>query len=230
MSKKNNRDYLFLIWKSEKERTQLIVGELSRNGHYEFKYSEHINEALKEGFKPLVEFPDLSKTYTSELLFPTFASRLPDEKRRDMSQILDKYGLKEFNSYELLKQSGARLPIDSYEFIDPILDPNQTFERTFYLAGVRHYLLCGGLDCTTSINIDVEEEVFLKNEPTNKKDCYAVQVYNKDQILIGHVPRYYSEVIFKVLEKKERKVHCHTKFINKNHDCSVCIKLFLKVE
>jgi hypothetical protein len=30
--------------------------------------------------------------------------------------------LKEFDEYKLLKRSGARLPIDSLEFIEPILE------------------------------------------------------------------------------------------------------------
>jgi hypothetical protein len=131
MSNKDGRDYLFLIWKSEKTRKQYIVGVLSRNGRYEFKYYDDIKEAQNEGFKPLVEFPDLNKLYTSESLFSTFASRLPDKRRRDIDKILNKYGLTEFNQYELLKKSGARLPIDSYEFINPIFDYDIPFERTF---------------------------------------------------------------------------------------------------
>ena len=45
------------------------------------------------------------------MLFPVFASCLPDRKRKDIDKILQKYGLKEFDEYELLKKSGARLPI-----------------------------------------------------------------------------------------------------------------------
>ena len=47
----------------------------------------------------------------------------------------------------LLKRSGARLPIDSLEFIDPILDINEDMTRIFFMAGVRHYLNCNGDNC-----------------------------------------------------------------------------------
>jgi HipA-like protein len=230
MSIKNNRDYLYLIWKSEKVRKQLIVGVLSRNGRYEFKYHDDIQEPLAQGFKPLVEFPYLDKVYTSEILFPTFASRLPDKKRRDMPKILAKYGLQEFDQFELLRQSGAKLPIDNYEFIDPIFDENKPFRRQFYLAGVRHYLSCEGINCSKSINIDVGEKVYLKNEPQNSQDSQAVAVFNKDGILIGHIPRYYNKILFEILKKKERNISCSVKFVNKNKDCGACIKLDLKVE
>ena len=38
MSKINNKDYIYLVWKDYKTRHRYIVGELSRNGKYEFKY------------------------------------------------------------------------------------------------------------------------------------------------------------------------------------------------
>lgn len=60
--------------------------------------------------------------YKCEELFPVFSSRLPDRKRKDIKKILEKYGLKEYDSYQLLKRSGARLPIDNLQFVDPILN------------------------------------------------------------------------------------------------------------
>ena len=63
MSKKNGKDYLYLIWKSETTRRQYTVGQLTKNGQYEFQYTKEIDEALEVGFVPLVAFPDLKKTY-----------------------------------------------------------------------------------------------------------------------------------------------------------------------
>ena len=48
-----------------------------------------------------------------------FSSRLPNPKRRDMDKILEKYGLAQYDGYELLRKNGGRLPIDTYEFICP---------------------------------------------------------------------------------------------------------------
>ncbi len=79
------------------------------------------------------------KVYESDVLFPVFASRLPDRKRRDINKILEKYGLVEFDEFELLRKSEARLPIDTYSFIDPIFSADETVEREFFVMGVRHH-------------------------------------------------------------------------------------------
>lgn len=104
------------------------MGQLAKNGEYEFRYYEkEIREAIKEGFEPFFCFRELDKVYTDTVLFPVFASRLPDRKRKDIDKILQKYGLKEFDEYELLKKSGARLPIDNLEFIVPQMAENPDF-------------------------------------------------------------------------------------------------------
>ena len=53
-------------------------------------------------------FQDLNRVYKSEKLFPIFASRLPDRKRKDIKMILDKYDLEEYDEYMLLKRSGSQ--------------------------------------------------------------------------------------------------------------------------
>lgn len=57
--------------------------------------------------------------------------RTPDIKRKDLPQILKKYGLEHYDGYELLRKSCGRLSIDTYEFIDPISDDDKIRERTF---------------------------------------------------------------------------------------------------
>ena len=73
MSLQNGKDYLYLIWQDSVSRRQFIVGQLSKNGEYEFRYSDDISLALNAGFQPLVAFEDISKTYYSDKLFPAFA-------------------------------------------------------------------------------------------------------------------------------------------------------------
>lgn len=92
---------------------------------YEFSYGHEIEEAIKSGFELLIAFGDRNKTYENDMLFPSFSSRLPDRKRRDIARILKKYKLDEYDEYELLKKSGARLPIDNIEFIDPIFEDDK---------------------------------------------------------------------------------------------------------
>jgi hypothetical protein len=132
VSKKDGRDYLYLIWKEPISRRNYIVGQLSKNSQYEFSYGHEVKQAIKNGFELLIPFEEIDKIYKSDTLFPTFSSRLPDRKRRGIERILEKYDLREFDEYKLLKRSGARLPIDSLEFIDPILKKhNGEIKRVF---------------------------------------------------------------------------------------------------
>lgn len=135
MSQRDGRDYLYLIWKSEQSRKQYVVGQLIKNGQFEFQYVKDIKDAINDGFTPLLCFPDIDNVYTDTKLFSVFASRLPDKKRKDIQNILEKYGLEEYDEYMMLKRSGARLPIDSLEFIDPILNIEESGKRIFYSRG-----------------------------------------------------------------------------------------------
>ena len=93
-----------------------IIGKLIHGSMYKFEYSEE-DGTMGVDWQPLVAFPE-RRVYESEILFPVFSSRIPDRKRRDIQKILDKYGLKEFDEFELLRKSGGHLPIDTYEFLD----------------------------------------------------------------------------------------------------------------
>lgn len=128
MSVKDGKDYLYLIWKCSSNRRQYIVGQLSKNGQYEFCYCEEFNEAVKEGFSPLISFEDTNRVYKSQELFPAFSSRLPDRKRKDINKILKRYGLEQYDSYELLKRGG-------------IMTRFKRLHREKNLCGFSHYIL-----------------------------------------------------------------------------------------
>ena len=228
MSMRDGKDYLYLIWKSGESGKQYIVGQLTKNSRYEFEYCEEIKEAVKDGFVPLLCFPNLNKVYSDERLFPVFSSRLPDKKRKDIRQILGKYVMEKYDEYLLLKRSGARLPIDGLEFIDPILDVDENILRIFYIAGVRHCLNCEGIDCLKAIKVTRGDEVFLKRDLENKYDEYAVQMLDYSRNLLGYVPRYYSKSVAKLIEKGN-KIECHIYNVDKDSNCNNCIKVIMRI-
>lgn len=228
MSLKDEKDYLYLIWKSEQSRKQYIIGQLTKNTCYEFRYFDEVHSAIEDGFTPLICFQDLNMVYSSQKLFAVFESRLPDEKRRDIQIILNNYGLKEYDAYMLLKQSGARLPIDNLAFIDPIFDTSEKFSRTFFLAGVRHYINCHGNECCDSIEITRGDELFLQREPDNEYDPNAVKVLNVSEQLIGYIPRYYSESVTNCL-LLNKEITCHVCNVAKNKKCDECVKVIMHI-
>lgn len=108
-------NYLYLVWKSPLSGKKYVIGRLNRTDEYSFEYSDDCEQAKVDGWEMMPAFPEVKKYY-SEKLFPAFSSRLPDRKRRNINQVLKKYGLKEYDGYELLRKSGGRLPIDCYSF------------------------------------------------------------------------------------------------------------------
>ena len=229
MSPNDGSDFLYLIWKDVITRRQFIVGQLSKNGQFEFQYYGEVDLAIENGFTPLVSFPDFKKLYISDRIFPIFSSRLPDKKRKNIGKILEKYNMNEYDEYTLLKNSGAKLPIDTLEFIDPILNLEQPFNRCFFIAGVRHYINCNGDLCKNSLEVNRGDEVFFKREPENPHDKNAVQILDKSNVLLGYVPRYYSSGVTELIINN-REIKCYVCNVDKNKNCNECIKISMDVK
>jgi hypothetical protein len=230
MSVKDGRDYIYLIWKDVKTRRQYTIGQLSKNGQFEFNYGFEIKEALKKGFDLLISFDDINKVYKSDILFPVFSSRLPDKKRKDMYKILEKYGMTEYDDYTLLKKSGARLPIDNLGFIDPILDKDSgEIKRIFDLSGSRHYIGCKGQNCDDSIDLSIDEELNLVLEPENSHDKNAIKVsITSNNVHIGYVPRYYSKEVGELINDGYDYT-CKVFDVQKDKNCNECVKIELEI-
>lgn len=220
--------FLYLIWKDPQQRRNYIVGKLSRNDYFSFEYFGDFVQAELHGWSKIEAFPE-EKVYVSQTLFPVFSSRLPDRKRRDIDSILEKYGLKEYDEFELLGKSEARLPIDTYSFIDPIFPADENIERFFFVMGIRHHAPCEGENCSCLPNIKVGGELYLEPEPTNLQDKNAIKIVTNEGILLGYVPRYYSPAI---IERLEKGISYSCRIVELNPDnkhCSDCIKVKLNM-
>lgn len=230
MRKLDGRDCIFLIWKDPVTREQIAIGQLLRNGDFEFQYLDGVNHAKNLGFQLLPSFPDPEKIYTSKVLFTVFSSRLPDPKRKDIKDILNRYDLKEYDGFDLLKKSGASLPIDNLEFVDPLsleMDEDNLI-RIFPLAGSRHYIACKGEDCELFPDLEEGEQLYLEEELSNEFDRNAIKVLSSKKEHIGYIPRYYCYVIKQWL-KEGKDIYLEIYKINKDRDCNHCVKIKLKV-
>lgn len=229
MARENGRDYIYLVWKEPISRRQYTIAKLSKNGKYEFEYAFDINEAIKKGFEPFVAFKDVNRKYESEKLFASFSSRIPDRRRKDIGEILKKYGLDEYDEYKLLKRSGGRLPIDNLEFIDPIIiNEENSIKRIFNTAGPRYYLGCDGKNCDRSLEVSLNEELILEPQPDNEKDKYAIKICNKSNNLLGYIPRYYSKELCELIDSGWKYTLIVLEF-NKDNNCNECLKVSLKL-
>ncbi len=222
-----NEKYLYLVWKDPKTRSNFTIGKLCRNTKYTFEYDGDFGKAENCGWTKFDMFPE-ERVYESDVLFPVFASRLPDRKRRDIDKILEKYGLTEFDEFELLRKSGARLPIDTYSFIDPIFPEDATVERDFFIMGIRHHSPCKGKDCKLLPNLRIGDELIFEKEPSNKYDPNAIRVLTQNKEHLGYVPRYYNVAILNRINAG-MSYSCKIIDINLDQDCSECIKVKLEM-
>ena len=225
MSKKR---YLNLIWKSPETGRNYTVGQICEDDKkYSFKYIEDYLKAQESGWQLLEAFPDVRK-YESDTFFTAFSSRLPDPKRKDIKDILSKYALADFDAFELLEKSSGKLPTDTYEFINPIFPEDETVERQFFIAGVRHKIHCEEIGCGSLDFINDGDSLILCHESDNSFDEYAVLIKTKDGREIGYVPKYYSKQVAERLQKG-MTYECGVIKVNKDKNCAECIKVKLRM-
>ena len=231
MPLKDDRDYLLLIWKEPKTKRRFTVGELSKKGQFEFSYGYEYQKALREGFEPLIAFPDSEKIYRHDELFPVFASRLPDPRRKGIDEILKKYGLQKYDTYELLKRSGAKLPIDNLEFVDPIFNNEESrIVRSFFVAGTGFLLGCSGEKCEDSAAVSINDELRLEPEPENEHDPFVIKIVNNaTNSALGYLPRYYAEGVSQLISANAQ-ILCRVIEVSKEKFCLECIKAELQIE
>lgn len=216
-------NYLLLIWKDPETRRNYTVGKLTRGDCFTFQYYGEAENAEEAGWKLLGAFPTYQE-YRSNTMFPVFSSRLPDKKRRDIQNILEKYGLTEYDEFELLRRSGARLPIDTYEFIDPISPDDKEVTREFYITGIRYHSACQGSDCGALPGVKVGDMLLLEEEPENAYDPMAIRVLTQEKEILGYVPRYYNKAILARLHDG-MGYSCKITEVNANmRNCSECLK------
>lgn len=113
------QDLVYLVWTDVKTNKKFKVAKLYKeNGTFYFKYIlENVKDAQKNGLELLIPFPQINALYDNPKLFDCFGARLPEPTRPEIKEILNTYGMKEYNDFELLKRSGAKLHTDHYEFV-----------------------------------------------------------------------------------------------------------------
>lgn len=192
---------LWLIWQNTETRQRYHVGNLiHEDGVYKFGYENggrrKLSEAMQNGYKPHLAFPETDRTYVSNRLFGPFSRRLPDKRRPDFSDLLQELGLSaDYTEMDLLRATGGRLATDAYEFVHPLYVENNTFNFDFYIAGWRYY------DGDHVINhLNPGDTVEFKPHYGNPEDDKAVAIVTDSGLKLGYIPAFYSGLMFEVIE------------------------------
>lgn len=74
------------------------------NNQWIFEYSELFKK--QQEITPLIDFPDVDKTYKSEILWPFFSNRIPSAKQPKIQEYISKHPLESKNTAKLLEVFG----------------------------------------------------------------------------------------------------------------------------
>lgn len=94
----------------------LLIGTLSlKDEEWNFDYSSKFKD--QKSIRPIVDFPDKSKNYSSDELWPFFASRIPGTGQPMVQNFLLKNNVKETDAVVLLKEFGKKSITNPYELV-----------------------------------------------------------------------------------------------------------------
>lgn len=116
------------------------VGRLVFDGRYHFAYLE--NAWRVPAFRPFPNFPELDKSYSSEVLFPFFAARVMDRRRPEHTAFLRALDLRE-DAHDLdvlARNEGARKGDGVAVVEEPDVGPGGATSHVFVVRGLRFAL------------------------------------------------------------------------------------------
>ena len=96
---------------------RLPVVDLSvKDGVWMLRYTDEFRSQDK--LRPLVEFPDVERTYRSEELWPFFSMRIPSLQQSSIRRIVDSEQIDETDEVKLLQRFGRRSITNPFELCD----------------------------------------------------------------------------------------------------------------
>lgn len=209
---------IYLTWRKGKGSSRKRVGVIKRNSNdgVTFSYLEEgVQKAEKDGFTPYVDFPDVTRIY-SENVLDIFGQRLIKTERTDSQKYLDFWAIDpkfNENKYYLLAHTQGLLATDNFEFL---ADYNPLKGLSFISE------ICGLSHTNPPVDIITQgEELKWKFNKKNTFDSKAIEVYKGD-FYLGNVKLVHCNVFHKsggdklkiTVKSIERNGHLNRVFIN----------------
>lgn len=202
---------LVVAWQNPESRLISPVGLLSYDGHsYRFAYIRHALDVVD--FQPLLGFPDLRRSYNSKDLFPLFAQRAMDPRRRDYLRYLTRLGLDgEASPLEQIARSQGRRQGDSIQLLPEPEVSGDELTFLFLVNGTRHVLepmILEGRELHVSnetlenvlARLRTGDPLALVSQPENPANDLAVVVTGMS-VPLGWVPDLLLEDLHELLER-----------------------------
>lgn len=200
---------IYLTWRKGKGSSRKRVGVIKKNVSKGVTFSylpEGVMEAEKEGFTPYVDFPDLTKVY-SENVLEIFGQRLIKTERPDVQKYLDYWAIDakyKDDKFYLLAHTQGILSTDNFEFLAEF-NPIKGLSFISEICGLSYTKIPPDL-------IKIGEELHWELDKKNQYDANAVRVY-KGETYLGNVKLIHCNVFHKT---GKQKLKIKVKSIEKN--------------
>ena len=200
---------IFLAWRKGKGSRRKIVGVIKRSTTNGVRFSyikKGVEEAQKEGFTPYIDFPDIEKTYTDNVL-EIFGQRLIKTERSDIQKYLDFWDIEpkyKDDKYYLLAYTQGMQSNDNFEFLADFY-PIKGLRFVSEICGLSHAKIEPGF-------LLADDKLSWELEKNNPKDSYAVKVFKGTKYL-GYVKMIHSKVFHK---KNRHEIQIRVKSVDQN--------------
>ena len=184
---------LFLAWHDKRPSGKWFpIGRLDvRSGRpaYRFRYTKGAQRArASAGFRSLVDFPKLHRTYEASELFPLFGNRVMSPRRADYPEHMSMLGLaRTAEPIDALYASGGFRVTDNYQVFPRIeLSRDGYFTCRFFLEVLP---LSQPFDTSWLDSVDEHEDLMVNVDSANS----LVRIKTEGHHPIGSPPRFLVE-------------------------------------
>lgn len=214
----NEFDKIYLSWRKAAGARRYIVGVIEKHAAlYSFHYdADEVNKARNDGFALYIEFPDINKRY-SENVLEIFSQRLIKSDRPDIKSFYDFWEIEpkyRNDKFYLLGHTQGLLPTDNFEFLADY-NPIRGLHFLSDIAGSSHYTI-------HSDKVQRNDILTYELEPDNQYDKNAVMVMKGD-LKIGYIKKIHCLVFSK---PGAENLHLQVKEIEGS---GIIKRLFIKV-
>lgn len=184
---------IYLAWRKGNGSRRTIVGVIHKSATkgLRFQYlKEGVRRAMEDGFSPYIDFPDVDKVYTENVL-EIFGQRLIKTERSDIQRYLDFWDIEpkyKDDKFYLLAYTQGMLSNDNFEFLADF-HPIKDLKFVSEICGLSHRKLQLG-------SLSVGEKLSYELESGNPNDKFAVKVKKGEQV-VGYVKMIHSKVFHK---------------------------------
>jgi hypothetical protein len=185
---------LIVTWRKPSDRAYIPLGRLISGlgpdqPEFEFAFLNGVEDALSQGLGPLLAFPDITRVYRSDALFPFFQNRVMQPSRPDYSEFVRSLALEPDHAtpMDILIRTGGGRVTDPFEIFEcPVRNEIlQSYKTHFLVHGLSHL---SDLSLHRISTLEPEQRLYVMHDCQNEYDDRALALRTDDRVIVGYLP------------------------------------------